>query len=180
VSNPAQPSRFGPAALIATWFGSGLLPGMPGTWGSLAALICAWPLIAWGGAVALPVATVAVFILGCWAAARYEAQSGRKDPGEVVVDEVAGQWIALLPLVLWPWGDDAMIAAALGSFLLFRLFDIWKPWPIGVFDRELSGGLGIMVDDVLAGLYAALCLVLGAMIITFLRWGEAAPSITEM
>ncbi len=167
MSARTSPPNLLPATLIATWFGCGRLPAMPGTWGSLAALVCAWPLIAWGGTIGLPLAAAAVFALGCWAAGRYEAALGRKDPGEVVVDEVAGQWIALLPLVLWSWPDGTLLFAAAGSFLLFRLFDIWKPWPIGSLDRKLTGGLGIMVDDVLAGLYAALCLALGVMIISF-------------
>ncbi len=165
MSGRARPSHLAPASLIATWFGCGRLPGMPGTWGSLAALICAWPLITWGGVFLLPLATLVVFALGWWAAAHYETVSGRKDPGEVVVDEVAGQWIALLPLLFWPQADLPIAMAA--SFFLFRLFDIWKPWPIGTLDRKLSGGLGIMLDDVLAGFYAALCLVLGAMMISF-------------
>lgn len=166
MSARTSPPNLLPATLIATWFGCGRLPGMPGTWGSLAALVCAWPLIVWGGAIGLPFATAVVFALGWWAAGRYEIELGRKDPGEVVVDEVAGQWIALLPLVLRPWPDETLFVAAAGSFVLFRLFDIWKPWPIGSLDRKLSGGLGIMLDDVLAGFYAALCLVLGAMIIS--------------
>ena len=145
---PALPRRH-PAFLIATWFGAGLLPRAPGTWGSLAALPFAWALARWGGPAALAAATVAVLLIGWWAAAIYVRRSGIADPSEVVVDEVAGQW---LTLVLVP--PDPLLYLA--GFALFRLFDIRKPWPVGWADREVGGGLGVMLDDVFAGIYAAL------------------------
>lgn len=141
-----------PAFLIATWFGAGLLPRAPGTWGSLAALPFAWALAWWGGPMALAAATVVVFLVGWWAAAVYVRRTGRQDPGEVVVDEVAGQW---LTLVMVP--PDPLLYLA--GFALFRLFDIRKPWPVGWADREIGGGLGVMVDDVFAGLYAAVIMI---------------------
>lgn len=147
---PQVPPRSGlrhPATLIATWFGAGLLPRAPGTWGSAAALPFAWGLAAWGGAPLLAAAALLCFVIGWWASAVYVALTGGEDPGEVVVDEVAGQWTALLPAPLDP-------LTYLVGFLAFRLFDIWKPWPVGWADRRIGGGLGIMVDDVLAGLYA--------------------------
>ncbi|MEQ8604107.1 MAG: phosphatidylglycerophosphatase A [Marivibrio sp.] len=149
---PRPPPRPPPA--LAVWvaigFGSGLLRPGPGTWGSLAALGLGAGLWSWGGPVALYTAALAASLIGVWAAARYEHLTGRHDAPEVVVDEFAGQWLALaaLPLAgaaLSPQG----VAAA---FVLFRLFDIWKPGPIGWADRRLSGGLGVMADDVLAGL----------------------------
>ena len=140
-----------PAFLIATWFGAGLLPRAPGTWGSLAALPFAWALAWWGGPTALAAAMIAMFLIGWWAAAIYVRRTGRQDPGEVVVDEVAGQWLAL---VMVP--PDPLLYLA--GFALFRLFDIKKPWPVGWADREIGGGLGVMVDDIFAGLYAAMIL----------------------
>ena len=143
-----------PAALVATWFGAGLLPGMPGTWASLAALPCAWAIRALGGGIALAAAAMLAFALGCWAAARVAAASGRDDPGFVVIDEIAAQWLVLLAAPL----DWRTYAAA---FLLFRLFDILKPWPIRAVERQVKGGLGIMLDDVAAALYALALLLLG-------------------
>lgn len=139
------------ARLLATWFGSGLAPRAPGTCGSLAALPFAWVIASWGGPYALLVAAIAVFVLGIWAAGATARAEGRGDPGEVVIDEVAGIWLTLVPVT------PTLLHFALG-FALFRLFDIWKPWPVSLADRSLHGGLGIMADDVLAAGYAALCL----------------------
>jgi phosphatidylglycerophosphatase A len=143
-----------PAALLATGFGAGLLPGAPGTWGSLAALPCAWAIRAAGGPLALAAAAALAFALGCAAAGRVARSSGRADPGFIVIDEVAGQWLALLPAAL----DWRAYAAA---FLLFRIFDIAKPWPARAVERRVAGGLGIMLDDVVAALYALLLLAIG-------------------
>lgn len=140
-------SPWHPAALLATWFGAGLLPRAPGTWGSLAALPCAWLLAGTGGMALLAAATTAVALIGWWASAVYVRRTGAADPGEVVIDEVAGQW---LTLIMVP--PDPLLY--LGGFALFRLFDIRKPWPVGWADREIGGGLGVMADDILAGLYA--------------------------
>lgn len=142
-----------PAAWLATWFGCGLLPAAPGSWGSLAALPLAWLLLWLGGAWALLAGAGIVFLVGWWASEVYAKALGGKDPREVVVDEVAGQFIALLPAALAP------LPFAVG-FLLFRLFDIVKPWPIRRLEN-LPGGLGIMADDLLAGIYAALVLLAG-------------------
>jgi len=132
---------------VATWFGVGLMPKAPGTWGSLAAVPFAYGLHHWLGAAGLAAAAVAVFLVGVWASEQFRRRSGDEDPQTVVVDEVAGQWLALVPA-----GDDILLYAA--GFFLFRLFDIWKPWPASWADRELGGGLGIMLDDAIAGLYA--------------------------
>ncbi len=135
------------AGTIATWFGSGLLPGAPGTWGSLAALPFAAVLVALGGWPLLLIATVVLLLVGIWASERHARRMRKKDPGEIVVDEVVGQWIVLLP-----WALDPL--AYLLGFAAFRLFDIVKPWPASLADRALSGGLGIMLDDVVAAGYA--------------------------
>lgn len=144
---------FHPATLIATWFGSGLLPKIPGTWGSLAALPFAVALAWLGGPWLLAVSAVAVFLIGIWASDLYARRLGRDDPGSVVVDEVAGQWLTLVPVAL-------AFEYYLPGFLLFRLFDILKPWPVNLADRKLKGGFGIMADDVLAAVYAAAALSL--------------------
>ena len=143
-----------PAALIATWFGAGLMPAMPGTWASLAALPCAWAIVTLAGHAALASASVLAFLLGCWAAARVADASGRVDPGFIVIDEVAAQWLVLVAAPL----DWRAYAAA---FLLFRLFDIWKPWPIRSVERRIKGGLGIMLDDIVAAFYALALLLIG-------------------
>lgn len=145
-----------PAALIATWFGAGLLPGAPGTWGSLAALPFGWALQLAGGPVALAAGAALVFALGTWATGRLIGGSLGSDPGLVVVDEVVGQWLVLLVVPL----DPFLYAAA---FLVFRLFDILKPWPVSWADRAVKGAFGVMLDDVLAGIY-------GAALLSTLAW----------
>lgn len=139
------------ARLIWTWFGFGLLPKAPGTWGSLAALPFAWFIYSYGGYQILLLATAGIFVVGVWMSGIAAAESGAEDPAEVVIDEVAGQW---LTLVVVP--PDFLLYAA--GFVLFRVFDIWKPWPVSWADRNLKGGLGIMADDILAGVYAAVIL----------------------
>lgn len=143
-----------PASLIATGCGLGLLPGAPGTWASLAALPCGWLIQSYCGPAGLLVAAGLVFAVGCWAAARVAEASGIADPGAVVIDEIAGQLLALAAAPRdWRW-----YAAA---FLLFRIFDIWKPFPVGWLDRHAKGGFGIMLDDVAAALYALLLIAIG-------------------
>jgi phosphatidylglycerophosphatase A len=145
---PALPF-FHPVTLIATWFGSGLIKGIPGTWGSLAALPFA-VLIAWlGGFWALLSAAIVAFLVGIWASERYAWAMGQSDPGPVVIDEVAGQWLALALLPLDP-------VTYLVGFVTFRAFDIVKPWPASWLDRSVKGGLGIMADDMVAGAYAGI------------------------
>ena len=137
--------------LLATWFGTGLLPITPGTWGSLAALPFAWAIRSHLGTAGLAVATVIVFTIGWWAAATVAKASPIKDPGAVVIDEVAAQWLVLLPAPLDPLTYTL-------AFLLFRFFDIWKPWPVRWAERHVKGGLGIMLDDLLAAVYAVVSL----------------------
>ncbi len=138
---------------IATGAGSGYLPKAPGTWGTLVGLLLWWPLA--GLSLTAYLATVAVlFIVGVASAGAAEKILDRGDPGVVVIDEIVGVLIALAAVPLHP-------VAALAGFALFRLFDIAKPFPVGWVDRHLHGGLGIMLDDVAAGLYALLVLHLG-------------------
>ncbi len=147
-----------PATWLATWFGCGLAPRAAGTVGSLGALPFAIVLQQAGGATALVLAAFAAFAAGLWASARYAAAAGDKDPSAVVIDEVAGLWLTLAAAPPgWLW-----LAA---GFALFRLFDIAKPWPVSWADRRLPGAWGIMVDDMLAGLYAGACLLLLASLL---------------
>jgi phosphatidylglycerophosphatase A len=140
-----------PAVVLASGLGAGLLPVAPGSWGSLAALPLAWAIHALWGAPGLAAGAALVFLAGWWASAAVVRAGAAKDPAWIVIDEVAGQWLALLPAPLDP------VAYGL-AFLLFRLFDIWKPWPVRLADRRVGGGLGVMLDDALAAAYAALTL----------------------
>ncbi|MBR9970451.1 phosphatidylglycerophosphatase A [Magnetospirillum sp. J10] len=142
-----------PAFVLSTWFGCGLLPRAPGTWGSLAALPLAWMLMQWGGTVALLAAAGLCAVVGWWASAVYVRRTGIDDPKEVVIDEVAGQWLVLAAIPT----DPVLYAIGFG---LFRLLDIWKPWPASLADRSVGGGLGVMLDDLLAALYGAAALSL--------------------
>ena len=143
-----------PAALIATGFGLGLLPLAPGSWAALAALPAAWAIRALGGIGGLAAAVVLALAAGWWAAGRVAQASGRGDPGAIVIDEIAAQWLVLLVAPRDPWSYAA-------AFALFRLFDITKVWPASWVDRRLHGGHGIMLDDVVAALYAMMLLWIG-------------------
>ncbi len=136
-----------PATLISTWFGSGLIKFAPGTWGSLAALPFAWVIFGQFGWIGLVIASLLAYVIGIWASGKYSEALGREDPGSVVIDEVAGQWLALAIVPLDPF-------LYLLSFLLFRFFDIVKVFPANWLDKNVKGGLGIMSDDMVAGLYA--------------------------
>jgi len=138
--------------LLATWFGTGFLPIFPGSWASIAALPTGWAIAWLWGVPGLAAAASLAFIVGWWAAATVEKASGTTDPGAIVIDEVAGQWLVLVAAPL----DPLAYAAA---FVLFRIFDIWKPWPARWADRRVEGGLGIMLDDLLAAVYAVLGLL---------------------
>ena len=145
--------------LLATWFYVGLLSPAPGTLGSLAALPFAILLHAVCGFIALLTAILVVFFIGWWATAEVTHKQLDHDPGMVVIDEVVGQWITLMPLslVLWWHGSALTILpwqGLIAGFLLFRLFDILKPWPVSWADRKATP-FGVMFDDVLAGLMAA-------------------------
>jgi len=138
---------------LATLGAAGRMPKAPGTWGSLVAAILApflfLPLPIWGRIVVL----LLLFPFGSWCAGKAEKSMCCKDPSCVVVDELWGQWITLLPLAV---SDTFWIIPA---FLFFRLFDITKPWPVRASERWLPGGWGIMIDDGLAGLYAMMALL---------------------
>lgn len=145
--------------IIATWFYSGHLRPAPGTWGSLAALPFAWLIYVLSGPFGLLLATALVFSLGLWATEQETRGQADHDPSEIVVDEVVGQWIALWPVAFGAARAGADVLALwpgiLAGFVLFRLFDIWKPGPVAWADRR-GDALGVMLDDVIAGALAAL------------------------
>lgn len=149
-TTPPTPLRKGLWWYIATWFGCGLSPVISGTAGSLGALPFAYVIHVTLGSMALFVASLLMFVIGWWASNQYLLHTGRDDdPREIVVDEVAGQWL-LLSVLLPTW------QSYLVGFILFRIFDITKPWPVCVADEKIKGGLGVMFDDMLAALYPIL------------------------
>jgi phosphatidylglycerophosphatase A len=140
---------------IATWFGCGYSPVGPGTAGSLAALAIAYLLtqsLGWRPFY-FALLALAVLPIGIWSAGVTARESKMRDPGIVVIDEVLGQWITLASASSLNW------KSWLAAFCLFRLFDIWKPQPVRLMET-LPSGLGIVADDVMAGLYGALVLFL--------------------
>ncbi len=147
---PADRVLKDPVCFLAFGFGSGLAPKAPGTFGTLAAV----PLYLLASSLPLPaylVLTLLMFLAGVWLCGRCEQALGVQDHSGIVWDEFVGLFIALAAA---PPAPGAIIA----GFLLFRLFDVIKPWPIAWFDRRVHGGFGVMLDDVLAGLYAWACL----------------------
>lgn len=153
--------------LIATFFYSGHLRPAPGTWGSLAGLIAAMLLHLAGGPLLLVLSTLAMFLLGAWATERHMKETGTHDPGEIVIDEVVGQWLAVLPVSIGAShagvGITQLWPGLVAAFLLFRAFDIWKPGPIG-WCETIPGAWGVMLDDVAAGWIASLCVAIAAFL----------------
>ena len=155
VLDPADRRRLlaSPAGWIACGFGSGLTPKAQGTFGSLAAVV-PWLLLrelslpAWLGVIAV------AFAVGVWACDVAGRILGVDDHRSLVWDEFVGLWITLMPALMAPWW------AVIAGFALFRLFDVWKPWPIAWFDRRVKGGFGVMLDDIIAGIFAGIVLYL--------------------
>lgn len=158
------------AHLIGTVCGVGHIRPAPGTWGSAAALPLAWALHTLGGFPLLLMGTAFALIIGIWATRVYTAQGGDHDPSEIVIDEVAGQFTAILPISYAAWAHDLPVLAMwpgwIAAFLLFRLFDITKPGPVGTADRR-GDALGVMLDDMIAGVFAAI----GVMVLAGLWHG---------
>lgn len=151
---------------IATVFGIGNLRPAPGTWASAIAILVGVALHRIGSFPLLALATVVVTIVGIWTVRRLFAELENKDPSEIVIDEVAGQWLALcfpsagfwmmgLPSDSFPW--PGWVAA----LVFFRIFDIWKPWLVGVADRRGDAD-GIMLDDLWAGMFAGVATMVAA------------------
>jgi len=149
---PVAPVAFSDrvALLLATGFGTGYAPIAPGTWGSLPGVAAGWACHRLGGGWAVAAGAAAVSGLGIWAAGRAEPLFGKKDPGPVVIDEIAGQMVTLAFLPATP-------LVLLAGFLSFRVLDILKPWPASRLEA-LPRGSGIMADDLMVGLYANLIL----------------------
>ncbi|EBA10984.1 phosphatidylglycerophosphatase A family protein [Roseobacter sp. CCS2] len=145
--------------LIATFFYVGHLRPAPGTWGSLAALPAAWVIYVLFGPWGLLASVVLSYALGVWATGVETKGKDNHDPSEIVIDEICGQWIALLPLAFGAARQDVSILALwpgwIAAFALFRLFDITKWGPVGWADR-MHGPTGVMLDDVIAGIFAAI------------------------
>lgn len=159
----SQLSIFHPAYWLATWFYSGKSPKAPGTFGSVATI----PFFFFYQSFNPPeyfviVVSALLLIIGTWVSNIYMDALGKHDPSEIVIDEVLGQFITLVA-GFWLFCHSEcsmqhMAILTLACFSLFRIFDIVKPWPIGWFDKRLKGGFGVMFDDVVAALFAIICL----------------------
>lgn len=141
-----------PEALLACGLGSGFIRPAPGTWGTVAALALWWWLIAPLEPPLQLLIVAGTFMVGCFVSGRVCQRYAVKDPGAIVIDEFAGLWMTLLGFNREWW------AFVIAGFVLFRLFDIWKPGPVRWADRQLSGGFGVMADDLVAGCLGALVL----------------------
>jgi phosphatidylglycerophosphatase A len=162
------------AGAVATLGGVGRLRPAPGTWGTLAALPLAWAVHLAAGFPGFAVATAIVAVAGWWAVGQAAAGASDPDRSEFVIDEVAGMWLALWPVSAGAWSRGVDVLALwpgiVTAFLLFRLFDIWKPGPVGRADR-MHTALGVMLDDIIAGVFAALGVaVLAAVAHGAMRW----------
>ena len=153
MKNNKKTLNFRMLELIATWLYSGKSPKAPGTCGSLATLPFVFALAYFYGIYAVIAFAVIISVIGIPVAGKYAQALNIKDPGQIVIDEVAGQTIALI------FAGTNLYLFAIG-FALFRLFDISKPWLVGWADTKLSGGLGIMLDDIFAGIFAGILILL--------------------
>jgi phosphatidylglycerophosphatase A len=153
--------------VITTFSYVGLLRPAPGTWGSAVSLGLGLVIDRFLGFPALAVAFAAVTALGFWACARELAGRPGEDPSEIVIDEVAGQWLALMfPAAAFysrGWDDWLPWPAWVGAFVMFRLFDIWKPWLVGRADARHDPA-GVMLDDLWAGVFAGVSVILGGVL----------------
>lgn len=143
---------------LASWFGCGFINPAPGTWGSLGAIPFGLIIYALSGVYGLGVAVFLITIVGLWSADKFDKAMDGHDSKMIVIDEVAGQWIALMPAALNP-------LLVLIAFIAFRFFDILKPWPVSFFDKKVKGAAGVMGDDIVAGIFAAaIVMVTGALL----------------
>ena len=152
------------STVIASVLGIGYFKIAPGTVMSAVAVPLAFLIASQGGSIALFAASFLAFGVGVWACGDYVRANGREDPSECVIDELAGQWLACAFAVLPLAGTGAVSLPAFAlAFVLFRLFDIWKPWPVSWADQKLEGGFGVMADDMLAGLMAGIVVIVMRM-----------------
>ncbi len=147
-----------PMQFLASGFGSGCAPVAPGTFGTAAA-IPVWILLSFLSPITYAIFVFAIFVLGCYVSEKASQELGVHDHGGIVIDEFVGYFITMF-LVPLSWVNILL------GFILFRIFDVLKPWPIKVLDRQVKGGFGIMIDDVLAGFMALISVHL-------LLWGYA-------
>ena len=150
--------------LVATFFYVGYLRPAPGTWGSLAALIIAHGIVQYTGVLGLSIATFLAFAIGWVAITTQISKTEIHDPPEIVIDEVVGQWVAALPLAIWPLDTGMSFFYWALAFLIFRLLDIKKPGLIGWADRK-NTALSVILDDVIAGLATATVIYLAILVI---------------
>ncbi len=141
------------STILSTWFGVGYIPIMPGTAGSLVALPIAWIIIESLGHAWFLAILLSVLLLGIFVSDQCRKRYKEKDPSRIVIDEVVGQWVSVLFLA-----PDILYYSV--GFVLFRFFDILKPWPISWVDQHIENGLGIMLDDVLAGIFSLIILAI--------------------
>lgn len=151
--------------LIATFFYIGHLRPAPGTWGSLAALLLGYVIVQTAGVLGLCMGIMITCIMGWWATAAQTKGKDDHDPSEIVIDEVAGQWIAILPIAMWPHAYEISIWYWFLAFAGFRMFDIIKPGLVGWADRQVSP-IGVMLDDIIAGLMTAAAIILVMIILS--------------
>lgn len=160
---------FSPAAMVATWFGCGLLLPGPGTWGTLGGFLSlglvhliAFPTQSELDLFMLSVSLI-LFIAGWFATSAIEKKTGTHDLSLIVIDEVAAVWMlaTFMPIILYDFHW------ALAAFVIFRVFDIWKPWPIKWADRRVQGAWGVMLDDLLAAVYSYIVLLFALMSLFF-------------
>ncbi|MBR4106212.1 MAG: phosphatidylglycerophosphatase A [Alphaproteobacteria bacterium] len=143
--------------MLASFFGAGYFPVAPGTFGSLVTLPFAFVLAYYYGLYGVAALAVVSFIIG-WIVSVEVLKYTKHDPSLIVIDEVCGQSITLLPLAAMMQGNTNVVLVLLVGFALFRLFDITKPFPAGWADKKIRNALGVMLDDVFAGCYGAICL----------------------
>ena len=151
--------------LIATFFYIGHLRPAPGTWGSLAALLLGYVIVQTAGVLGLCMGIMITCIMGWWATAAQTKGKDDHDPSEIVIDEVAGQWIAILPIAMWPHAYEISIWYWFLAFAGFRMFDIIKPGLVGWADRQVSP-IGVMLDDIIAGLMTAAAIILVMVVLS--------------
>ncbi len=155
---PEQLDRKKAYVWLASWFGCGFIKPAPGTWGSLGGLIIGWIILSLFGLYTLYAGIVVVTVVGLWASHHFDQAMDGHDSKMIVIDEVAGQWIAMTTAA----GGGVFLI--LLSFVFFRFFDILKPWPVSMIDRDIKGAAGVMGDDIVAGLLAAM-LIMGVSVL---------------
>ena len=141
-----------PAIVLSTWFGCGYMFPAPGFWGTLGSMPLGIVLLAMTSKTVLLASVVLIFFIGLWASKEFEKQSQTHDSSMIVIDETAGILLTLL------FASTNAVSILL-AFILFRIFDSAKPWPISWFDKKIGGAFGVMIDDIIAGIMAGLCLL---------------------